>query len=67
MVMDNEPFRDLHYILQDINDDRIWVYAEWVRLPACQLLTDNVHEMGEPAVMSLLRDGLSNRCTKASH
>ncbi len=31
MVMDSEPFRDLHYILQDLNDDRIWVFAEWVR------------------------------------
>ena len=32
MVMDSKPFRDVHYILQDLNDDRIWVYAEWVRL-----------------------------------
>lgn len=30
VVLDSEPFRDLHRILQDLNDDRIWVFAEWV-------------------------------------
>ncbi len=32
VVMDSEPFRDLHHILQDLNDDRAWVFAEWVCL-----------------------------------
>lgn len=31
MVMDSEPFRELYHILQDLNDERIWVFAEWVR------------------------------------
>ena len=31
LVMDSRPFPDLHHILQEINDDRVWVYAEWVR------------------------------------
>lgn len=33
VIMDSEPFRDVHYILQELNDDRVWVYAEWVRCP----------------------------------
>ena len=31
VVMDSEPFRDMYRILQDLDDDRIWVFAEWVR------------------------------------
>ena len=30
MVMDSKPFGDLHQILQEVSDDRIWVFAEWV-------------------------------------
>ena len=29
--MDSEPFRDMYRILQDLDDERIWVFAEWVR------------------------------------
>ena len=32
MVMDSKPFVDLHHILQEIGDDRVWVFAEWVRI-----------------------------------
>ena len=32
VVMDNKPFSDLHEILQEVADDRIWVFAEWVSL-----------------------------------
>ncbi len=28
--MDNKPFGDLHHILQEFADDRVWVFAEWV-------------------------------------
>jgi hypothetical protein len=31
VVMDSEPFRDMYRILQDLEDERIWVFAEWVR------------------------------------
>jgi hypothetical protein len=30
MVMDNRPFPELRRIVRDLNDSRIWVYAEWV-------------------------------------
>ena len=30
IVMDNKPFPDLHHILQEVTDDRVWVFAEWV-------------------------------------
>ena len=30
MVMDSKPFSDLHEILQELADERIWVFAEWV-------------------------------------
>ncbi len=33
VVMDNKPFGDLHQILQEVADDRIWVFAEWVSSP----------------------------------
>ncbi|KDD76615.1 hypothetical protein H632_c160p2 [Helicosporidium sp. ATCC 50920] len=28
--MDGQPFESLHHILRDLNDERIWVFAEWV-------------------------------------
>ena len=28
--MDNRPFDDLHHIMAEFNDDRVWVFAEWV-------------------------------------
>ena len=31
LVLDSRPFEDLHHIVQDFDDDRIWVFAEWVR------------------------------------
>ena len=30
VVMDSKPFMELAQILQDLNDDRIWVFAEWI-------------------------------------
>lgn len=30
--MDDKPFLDLHHILAEFKDDRLWVFAEWVRL-----------------------------------
>lgn len=30
VVMDDKPFQDLHHILAEFNDDRLWVFAEWV-------------------------------------
>lgn len=34
IVLDSRPFEDLHQTVQDFGDDRIWVFAEWVRHPA---------------------------------
>jgi hypothetical protein len=30
LVMDGKPFEDLPYILQRVNDDRVWMYADYV-------------------------------------
>ena len=30
LVLDSRPFEDLHHIVDDFNDDRVWVFAEWV-------------------------------------
>ena len=30
VVMDSKPFPDLARLVQKLNDDRVWVYAEWV-------------------------------------
>lgn len=30
LVLDSRPFEDLHHIVEDFQDDRIWVFAEWV-------------------------------------
>ena len=30
IVLDSRPFSDLHHIVADLNDDRVWVFAEWV-------------------------------------
>ncbi len=30
VVADSRPFKDLHHILQDVDDPRVWVFAEWV-------------------------------------
>lgn len=30
MVLDSQPFSDLPHILQSLDDDRVWVFAEWV-------------------------------------
>ena len=39
LVLDSRPFEDLHQIVDDFHDDRIWVFAEWVsterHLAAC--------------------------------
>lgn len=32
LVLDSRPFEDLHHIVEDFQDDRIWVFAEWVRV-----------------------------------
>lgn len=42
--MDSEPFRDLHHILQDLDDDRIWVFAEWVRRHSVIARGDSLHK-----------------------
>lgn len=31
LVLDSRPFEDLHHIVEEFQDDRIWVFAEWVR------------------------------------
>ncbi len=31
LVLDSRPFEDLHHIAEEFKDDRIWVFAEWVR------------------------------------
>ena len=28
--MDDKPFLDLHHILAEYKDERLWVFAEWV-------------------------------------
>lgn len=30
VVLDNRPFPELHSIIRELEDDRIWVFAEWV-------------------------------------
>ena len=30
MVLDSRPFPDLAHILQKLDDDRLWVFAEWI-------------------------------------
>ena len=30
MVLDSRPFPDLAHILQRLDDDRVWVFAEWI-------------------------------------
>lgn len=30
MVLDSRPFPDLAHILQSLDDDRVWVFAEWI-------------------------------------
>ena len=30
LVLDGQPFPDLPHILQAVDDDRVWVFAEWV-------------------------------------
>lgn len=29
-MLDSQPFAGLPYILQDLNDTRVWVFAEWI-------------------------------------
>ena len=52
-MMDNKPFGDLHQILQEVADDRIWVFAEWVssprRHPALGCVDFPVRRMCTPA------------------
>jgi len=35
LVLDARPFEDLHHIVEEFQDERIWVFAEWVRAPGC--------------------------------
>ena len=30
VVLDSQPFAGLPHILQDLNDTRVWVFAEWI-------------------------------------
>ncbi|KAI3435905.1 hypothetical protein D9Q98_001963 [Chlorella vulgaris] len=30
LVLDSRPFEDLHHIVEEFQDDRIWVFAEWI-------------------------------------
>lgn len=30
LVADSKPFTDVHTILRDINDTRVWIFAEWI-------------------------------------
>jgi hypothetical protein len=36
--MDATPFTDLSAIVHDLGDDRIWVYADWVRSHALAVI-----------------------------
>ena len=29
-MLDSQPFAGLPHILQDLNDTRVWVFAEWI-------------------------------------
>lgn len=40
LVMDNTPFTDLHHILSEFEDDRLWVFAEWVSSDSLHILID---------------------------
>lgn len=31
VVADSKPFPQIHDVVESMNDDRIWVFAEWVR------------------------------------
>ena len=44
LVLDSRPFEDLHHIVEDFQDDRIWVFAEWVRA-GMPLLPDGTASM----------------------
>jgi hypothetical protein len=45
LVLDSRPFEDLHHIVEDFEDDRIWVFAEWVRT-ACASVCVNGQGVG---------------------
>lgn len=52
MVMDSEPFRDMQYILQELNDERIWVFAEWVRRRICLSMVVMKHASEQGATLA---------------
>eukprot|EP00887_Chlorella_sp_A99_P006362 scaffold3.g6362.t1 len=33
IVLDSSPFADLHSVVAEVNDTRVWVFAEWLRTP----------------------------------
>eukprot|EP01025_Chloroclados_australasicus_P029064 TRINITY_DN288_c1_g1_i1.p1 TRINITY_DN288_c1_g1~~TRINITY_DN288_c1_g1_i1.p1 ORF type:complete len:439 (+),score=23.23 TRINITY_DN288_c1_g1_i1:29-1318(+) len=45
LVMDKEPFQDLHQIVRNISDDRIWVFAEWIGSPYAPKQPDGMQWM----------------------
>ena len=59
MVMDSKPFGDLHHILQETADERVWVFAEWVSnlcsafANAC-LRSGSQHVLSTPAALHRL-------------
>ena len=53
VVMDNKPFGDLHHILQEVADDRVWVFAEWVTRLSAPLALASCEHMQKDTISNL--------------
>ncbi|KAK9811560.1 hypothetical protein WJX72_005917 [[Myrmecia] bisecta] len=61
LVMDSKPFEDLQYILQDLKDERVWVFAEWIGVQFSPRV-DNQWAQGYHALLYNLTDEAVRAC-----
>lgn len=61
-MLDSRPFEDLHHIVEEFQDDRIWVFAEWVRV----LLLAQRLACALPAALLLRLPGSDSAVTDSS-
>jgi hypothetical protein len=62
LVLDSRPFEDLHHIVEDFQDDRIWVFAEWVRAGMCLLPAQELLIRHRCATLAVRQSGTQFCC-----
>ena len=65
-MLDSQPFAGLPYILQDLNDTRVWVFAEWIA-PEYAPKTNGAWNTGYHDLLYHLTDEVGMGCCRCMY